>query len=47
MVHLFCDDRSENEGEEDGWVDNGLKAAAPTYEELIEEIDRLLPGAQP
>ncbi len=29
------------EGEEDGWVDNGLKAAAATREELIEEIDRL------
>jgi len=27
------------EGEEDGWVDNGLKADAPTYEALCEEID--------
>ena len=27
------------EGEEDGWVDNGQKADAPTREALIEEID--------
>lgn len=27
------------EGEEDGWVDNGEKADAPTREALIEEID--------
>lgn len=27
------------EGEEDGWVDNGEKANAPTREALIEEID--------
>lgn len=27
------------EGEEDGWVDNGLKADAATYEALCEEID--------
>lgn len=29
------------EGEEDGWVDNGLKASAATYEELCEQIDEL------
>jgi hypothetical protein len=27
------------EGEEDGWVDNGEKADAPTREALIDEID--------
>jgi hypothetical protein len=27
------------EGEEDGYVDNGEKAAARTREDLIEEID--------
>ena len=27
------------EGEEDGWVDNGLKVNAATYEELLEAID--------
>lgn len=27
------------EGEEDGWVDNGEKANAPTRDALIEEID--------
>lgn len=27
------------EGEEDGWVDNGEKADAPTREALIAEID--------
>lgn len=27
------------EGEEDGWVDNGQKADAPTREALIAEID--------
>ena len=27
------------EGEEDGWVDNGLKVHAATYEELLAEID--------
>jgi len=27
------------EGEEDGWVDNGLKAYASTHEALCEEID--------
>lgn len=26
------------EGEEDGWVDNGMKVSARTYDELIEEI---------
>lgn len=29
------------EGEEDGWVDNGLKADAPTYEALCDEIDEI------
>lgn len=29
------------EGEEDGWIDNGLKACAATYEELCDEIDAL------
>jgi hypothetical protein len=27
------------EGPEDGWVDNGEKVSAPTYDELVEEID--------
>jgi hypothetical protein len=27
------------EGEEDGWVDNGLKVSAATREALCEEID--------
>lgn len=27
------------EGEEDGWVDNGLKVHAATYEDLLAEID--------
>lgn len=27
------------EGEEDGWVDNGLKVNAATYEDLLLEID--------
>jgi len=27
------------EGEEDGWIDNGEKADAPTYAALIEEIN--------
>ena len=26
-------------GEEDGWQDNGLKVNAPTYAELLAEID--------
>jgi hypothetical protein len=29
------------EGEEDGWVDNGLKASGATREALCEEIDEL------
>ena len=29
------------EGEEDGWVDNGLSASAATYEALCAEIDAL------
>ncbi len=29
------------EGEEDGWVDNGLKADAATYEALCAEIDAI------
>ncbi|MDE2107397.1 MAG: hypothetical protein KGL39_59930 [Patescibacteria group bacterium] len=30
------------EGEEDGWVDNGMKADAPTLDALHEEIDAIM-----
>jgi hypothetical protein len=35
------------EGEEDGWVDNGEKAFAPTREALIGEIDDWFEEAAP
>jgi len=34
------------QGEEDGWVDNGEKANASTYEGLIAEIDAWFEGHQ-
>jgi len=38
---LHPDYDASYEGEEDGWVDNGLKASAPTHEALCAEIDTI------